>query len=278
MKVFGGDLATLERHRDQDQSGDVDGSRHNRPRDFRRARPAHADHRYRPERAARYGLAPGDVNATIQAGIGGQAAGNLYEAGSDRNFPIVVRLKPEYRQSVDAIRNLALNVANPGGSGNIQIPLSEVARVSLASGPAMIYREQQERYVPIKFGVRKRDLAGAVREAQAKVAAEVQLPRGLSPRVGRPVPRSDRRARTSRLHRAAEHRRDSVAAARQLPSFVDMALAATAMPMALIGGIFALGAHRHAIQRVGGDRFRRPVRHRRHGGHHHSLVFQSPHR
>ena len=94
------------------------------------------------DRAARYGLAPGDINATIQAGIGGQAAGNLYEPGSDRNFPIVVRLKPEFRQSVDAIRNLALNVANPGGSGNIQIPLSEVARVTLASGPAMIYREE----------------------------------------------------------------------------------------------------------------------------------------
>ena len=87
------------------------------------------------DRAARYGLAPGDINATIQAGIGGQAAGNLYEPGSDQNFPIVVRLKPEYRQSVDAIRNLALNVANPGGSGNVQIPLREIARVTLARVP-----------------------------------------------------------------------------------------------------------------------------------------------
>ena len=48
-------------------------------------------------RAARYGLAPGDINATIAAAIGGQAAGNLYEDGSDRNFPIIVRLAPEYR-------------------------------------------------------------------------------------------------------------------------------------------------------------------------------------
>jgi cobalt-zinc-cadmium resistance protein CzcA len=82
------------------------------------------------DRVARYGLAPGDINATIQAGIGGQAAGNLYEPGSDRNFPIVVRLKPEFRHGVDAIRNLALTVANPAGSGNIQIPLSEVASVT----------------------------------------------------------------------------------------------------------------------------------------------------
>ena len=193
------------------------------------------------DRAARYGLAPGDVNATIQAGIGGQAAGNLYEEGSDRNFPIVVRLKPEYRQSVDAIRNLALNVANPGGSGNIQIPLSEVARVSLASGPAMIYREQQERYVPIKFGVRKRDLAGAVREAQEKVAASVQLPEGYRLEwVGQ------FRDLTAALERLAFIVPLSIGVILLLllanfRSLVDMALAATAIPMALIGGIFALG-------------------------------------
>ncbi len=51
-------------------------------------------------RAARYGLAPGDINSTVQAAIGGQAAGNLYEDGSDRNFPMMVRLAPEYRQSL----------------------------------------------------------------------------------------------------------------------------------------------------------------------------------
>ena len=58
------------------------------------------------EHAARYGLAPGDINATVQAAIGGQAAGNLYEDGSDRNFPIMVRLAPQYRQSLDAIRRI----------------------------------------------------------------------------------------------------------------------------------------------------------------------------
>jgi cobalt-zinc-cadmium resistance protein CzcA len=193
------------------------------------------------DRAARYGLAPGDINATIQAGVGGQAAGNLYEPSSDQNFPIVVRLKPEYRQSVDAIRNLALNVANPGGSGNVQIPLSEIARVTLASGPAMIYREGQERYVPIKFGVRKRDLAGAVREAQAKVAADVQLPGGYRLEwVGQ------FRDLTVALERLALVVPLSVGAILLLllanfGSVRDALLAGSAMPMALIGGVFALG-------------------------------------
>ena len=55
-------------------------------------------------RAARYGLAPGDVNAVVQAAIGGQSAGDLYEGGSDRHFPMMVRLAAPYRQSLDAIR------------------------------------------------------------------------------------------------------------------------------------------------------------------------------
>jgi heavy metal efflux system protein len=192
-------------------------------------------------RAARYGLAAGDINATIQTAIGGQTAGNLYEQGGDVNFPIVVRLKPEYRQSVDAIRNLALNVSNPGASGQIQIPLREVARVSLASGPAMIYREQQERYVPIKFGVRKRDLAGAVREAQEKVASDVQLPKGYRLEwVGQ------FRDLTAALERLSLIVPLSIGAILLLllanfRSLVDAALAACALPMALIGGIFALG-------------------------------------
>src|SRR5215469_5716856 len=63
------------------------------------------------ERAARYGLAPGDINSTIQAAIGGTTAGNAYEYGSDRNFPIVVRLAPQYRQNLDAIRHITVGAA-----------------------------------------------------------------------------------------------------------------------------------------------------------------------
>jgi heavy metal efflux system protein len=50
-------------------------------------------------RAARYGLSPGDINATIKVAVGGDSAGDLYEPGSDRHFPIIVRLAPEYRRS-----------------------------------------------------------------------------------------------------------------------------------------------------------------------------------
>jgi len=128
-------------------------------------------------RAARYGLSPGDINATVRVAIGGDSAGDLYEPGSDRHFPIIVRLAPEYRKSAEAIHNLRIGAPGPNGTVT-QVPLSEVATISLVSGAAYIYREQQERYLPIKFSVRERDLGSAIREAQDKVAAEVQLPPG----------------------------------------------------------------------------------------------------
>ncbi|MCK1420236.1 efflux RND transporter permease subunit [Bradyrhizobium sp. 180] len=128
-------------------------------------------------KAARYGLAPGDINATIKVAIGGDTAGDLYEPGSDRHFPIIVRLAPEYRRSAEAIQNLRIGAPGPNGTVT-QIPLSEVANISLVSGAAYIYREQQERYLPIKFSVRERDLGSAIREAQQKIAEQVQLPPG----------------------------------------------------------------------------------------------------
>ena len=128
-------------------------------------------------RAARYGLSPGDINATIKVAIGGDSAGEVYEPGSDRHFPIIVRLAPEFRRSAEAIQNLRIGA--PGANGAItQIPLSEVAKITLVSGAAYIYREQQERYLPVKFSVRDRDLGSAIKEAQDKVAAQVTLPAG----------------------------------------------------------------------------------------------------
>jgi len=191
-------------------------------------------------RAARYGLAPGDINSTVQAAIGGQAAGNLYEDGSDRNFPIVIRLAPEYRQSLDAIRRITVGAPNPSGNGVVQIPLTDVADVHLVSGASFIYRENQQRYIPIKFSVRGRDLGGAVRQAQQKIASQVSLPDGY------------------RLEWAGEFGEFLEALQRlafmvplsifligillymNFGSLSDALLAASVIPMALIGGVFAL--------------------------------------
>ena len=193
-------------------------------------------------RAARYGLAPGDVNSTVAAAIGGQAAGNLYEDGSDRNFPIVVRLAPEYRKSLDAIRHIVIGAPNPNGSGVVPIPLTDVAKVSLTSGASFIYREGQERYIPIKFSVRGRDLGTTVLEAQKKVDEAVTIPGGYHLEwVGEFGNLEDAIARLEVVVPLA-----IVLICLLLfinfGSLVDMLLAASVIPMALIGGIFALYA------------------------------------
>jgi cobalt-zinc-cadmium resistance protein CzcA len=192
-------------------------------------------------KAARLGLSPGDINATLQAAIGGQAAGDLYEGGSDRHFPMIVRLAHEYRGDPDAIRRIPIGVPDTSGSGNtVQIPLGDVADVQLISGPSFIYREHQERYVPIKFSVRGRDLGSAVLEAQAKVAKEVQIPGGYSLEwVGEFGNLQDA------LHRLAVAVPASIALICVLlfvnfGSLMDVLLAASVIPMALIGGVFAL--------------------------------------
>jgi cobalt-zinc-cadmium resistance protein CzcA len=191
-------------------------------------------------RAARYGLAPGDINTTVQAAIGGQAAGNVYEDGSDRNFPMIVRLAPEYRDSLAAIRRITIGAQNTNGSGIVQIPLADVAQVRLVSGASFIYREQQQRYIPIKFSVRGRDLGSAVLEAQRKVAAQVQLPPGYQLEwVGE----------FGNLQEALQRLEIAVPLSIALicillyinfGSLIDMLLAASVIPMALIGGIYAL--------------------------------------
>jgi heavy metal efflux system protein len=191
-------------------------------------------------RAARYGLAPGDVNAVVQAAVGGQSAGDLYEGTSDRHFPMMVRLAVPYRQNLDAIRHIPVPAPAANGNGLIQVPLEDVADVRLVSGAAFIYREQQQRYVPIKFSVRGRDLGSAVLEAQHAVDSKVQLPGGYRLEwVGEFGNLQDAIARLS------------IAVPFSIALIVlllylnfgnlrDALLAASVIPMALLGGIFAL--------------------------------------
>ena len=204
------------------------------------------------KRASRYGLSPGDINATIKLAIGGDSAGDLYEPGSDRHFPIIVRLAPQYRKSLEDIRNLKIAVQSSGvaaqnstgapatTNGLVQIPLTDVASVNLLSGASYIYREQQQRYLPIKFSVRDRDLGGAIQEAQAKIAEQVPLPPGLRMEwVGEFGNLQDAIARLKLVVPLS-----LVMIAMLLwinfGSVTDTLLAMSVIPMAIIGGVLAL--------------------------------------
>jgi heavy metal efflux system protein len=125
-------------------------------------------------KAARYGLSVNDVNSVVQAALGGTTATTLLEA--DRQFSVVVRLAPEYRNNIDEVRNLKVGIQ--GANGNAYIPLSELASITLDTGASYIFRERNQRFVPIKFSVRGRDLAGAVAEAQERINRALKLPVG----------------------------------------------------------------------------------------------------
>jgi cobalt-zinc-cadmium resistance protein CzcA len=126
-------------------------------------------------KAARYGLNTGDVNQVVQAAIAGAVATTVLE--SDRQFSLTVRLAPRYRDSVEAIGNVPVAYQTSAGTA-AYIPLRELAAISLDSGASFIYHEATQRYVPIKFSVRRRDLGSTVAQAQARIAKSVPLPNG----------------------------------------------------------------------------------------------------
>ena len=232
--------------------------------------------------AARYGFAAGDVNAVVQAAIGGQTATTVYEG--ERQFGLTVRLLPEYRNNLDAIRKIqvsaapasggggaaasqtgnpvlagptasptALNSATtaPGGGTGQQnqayVPLSDVAKITYEVGASYIYRENFERYIPLKFSVRGRDLGSTVGDAQAKVKASIGLPTGY---------RTEWTGEFGSLQEAQRRLAFIVPVSIGLilmllyslfNSLPLALLAISAIPFAMCGGILALHAAGHAF-------------------------------
>ena len=225
--------------------------------------------------AARYGFAAGDVNAVVQAAIGGQTATTVYEG--ERQFGLTVRLLPEYRNNLDAIRKIQVSAAPPNGAGGATssstgnpvlagpsasptsltsstvapgggtgqqnqayVPLSDVAKISYEVGASYIYRENFERYIPLKFSVRGRDLGSTVGEAQQKIKSSTALPTGY---------RTDWAGEFGSLQEAQRRLAFIVPVSIGLilmllyglfNSFPLSLLAISAIPFAMCGGILAL--------------------------------------
>jgi heavy metal efflux system protein len=123
------------------------------------------------QKIARYGINVADVEAVIQAAVGGQAATQVIQG--EKLFDLVVRMEPQYRSNAREIANLL--VPTPGGQ---QIPLSELATIKESTGASFIYRENNSRYIGIQFSVEGRDLEGIVKAGQQAIAKSVQLPEG----------------------------------------------------------------------------------------------------
>jgi cobalt-zinc-cadmium resistance protein CzcA len=120
---------------------------------------------------ARYGLSAATINGLIEAAIGGTAATQVVQG--EQTFDLVVRLQERFRSTPEAIGSIL--VATPSGS---QVPLREVATIREADGAALIYRQNNGRYIGIQYSVDGRDLAGAVQDAQAQIAKAIKFPAG----------------------------------------------------------------------------------------------------
>jgi cobalt-zinc-cadmium resistance protein CzcA len=121
---------------------------------------------------ARYGVNVADVEAIVQAAVGGQAATQVVQG--EKLFDLVVRMKPEFRQSAQQIGNLL--VGTPTGQ---QIPLSALADIKESGGAALIYRENNSRYIGVQYSVEGRDLQSAVNAGQRAIAdIQKSLPAG----------------------------------------------------------------------------------------------------
>lgn len=123
------------------------------------------------QKMAMYGISTADANAVIEMAIGGKAATQLYEG--ERKFDIRIRYRKDYRDTQDAIEQLMVPT-NDGG----KIPLKEISSMETLTGPAFIYRDNNMRYIAVKFSVRERDLGSTIAEAQEKVNAAIHLPDG----------------------------------------------------------------------------------------------------
>jgi heavy metal efflux system protein len=124
------------------------------------------------DKIARYGINVADVEAVVQAAVGGQAATQVIQG--EKLFDLVVRMKPQFRESAQQIGNLLV-----GTPSNQQIPLSELSNIHQAGGASFIYRENNSRYIGVQYSIEGRDLQGAVLEGQRTIRdLQKSLPAG----------------------------------------------------------------------------------------------------
>src|SRR5689334_8268556 len=91
------------------------------------------------DKAARYGLNTGDINATVQAALGGTVA--TIQLEGDRQFNVTVRLSPEYRGTFDSVGRIKVGFTTPSGT-NAYVPLNEIATISIDTGASYIFHER----------------------------------------------------------------------------------------------------------------------------------------
>jgi heavy metal efflux system protein len=189
--------------------------------------------RYNRDRIAQYGISISDINRVLRSAFAGSQAGVVYE--EEKRFSLVVRLDKDYRKSLDDVRNLSISLAD-----GRQIPLDQVADISVASGPAQVSREDTKRRITVGFNVRNRDITSVIRDVSDKIDKQVKFPTGYYVTFGGQFKNFE----------AAKSRLLVAVPIALLLIFIllyftfnsarQAILIFTAVPMSAIGGVFAL--------------------------------------
>jgi cobalt-zinc-cadmium resistance protein CzcA len=182
---------------------------------------------------AQFSLNVEDVNRTVQTAFAGQTAGQVFE--QERRFDLVLRLPPALRRDIQSVRQLF--IATPSGK---QVPLEQVADVSLVEGPNQIQRDDAKRRITVAFNVRGRDVESVVKELQGKVEQQLKLPPGYYTTYG---------GQFENLREASQRLSIAVPVALLLifgllfftfRSLLQATMIFTAIPLSAIGGVLSL--------------------------------------
>ena len=189
--------------------------------------------RYNRDKLAQYGVSIDQLNTIVQSAFAGGYAGVIFEG--EKRFDLVVRLDERNRTDINDIRNLHINLPN-----GYQIPLQELAAIEYRPGPMQISRDNTNRRTYVGVNVRGRDVESLVNEIKVKLDANLDLPPGYFIRYG---------GAFENLERASDRLQIVVPIALflifiliyfALKSFPQTLMIYLAIPMATIGGVFAL--------------------------------------
>jgi cobalt-zinc-cadmium resistance protein CzcA len=125
------------------------------------------------QKMATYGVTTADANAVIEMAIGGKSASTFYQ--QERKFDIRIRYPEQYRNNEAAIGELKVPTLH--GS---KVPLKEIAEIKTQTGGAFIYRDNNTRFIAVKFTIRDRDMGSTIAEAQQKINQSIKLGKGFS--------------------------------------------------------------------------------------------------
>ena len=188
---------------------------------------------YDRKKLAQYGLSVEEVNKILRAAFAGSQAGVVFDG--EKRFGLVVRLDKDYRQDIENVKNLS--VALPRGG---QIPFEQIATIQIKSGPAQVSRENTKRRITVGFNVRNRDIASVITEVTQQIDQKIKLPTGYFFNYGGQFKNLE----------AAKARLSVAVPVALLLIFVllyftfhsvkQTLLIYTAVPLAAMGGVFAL--------------------------------------